>query len=186
MMKKLLLIFCTLSTLTSYSQDFEMLNFINIYRAKNGCESLIHSEDLQKIAKDQNSENILFDSVSHSHKASEIALKGCSLPATKESKQNFNNFLQKFFKIDYLEPKTESEVSTYIKLYSIYLFSTSKSHNKILLGEYNYVGFDVSIKNITNKSNTIKIGDKTYKISKFINHYKANFYVVVTFKKYNI
>ena len=50
-MKKVFFIFSLLSTMTSYSQDFEMLNFINIYRINNGCESLIYSEHLEKIAK---------------------------------------------------------------------------------------------------------------------------------------
>jgi len=182
-MKKVFFIFSLLSTMTSYSQDFEMLNFINIYRINNGCESLIYSEHLEKIAKNQNSVNILTDSVSHSHKASEISLKGCSLPVTKDKQQNFNNFLQKFFKIEYIEPKKESEVLTFIKLYSIYLFSTSKSHNKILLGEYKYIGFDVYIKNIKFVKNKITLGNKTYTIDKLINYYKTDFYVVIDIKK---
>jgi hypothetical protein len=102
---------------------------------------------------------------------------------TKDKQQNFNNFLQKFFKIEYIEPKTESEVLTFIKLYSIYLFSASKSHNKILLGEYKYVGFDVYIKNIKLVKNTISLGKKTYTIDKLINHYKSDFYVVIDIKK---
>ena len=181
-MKKILLVFCTLSSIVSYGQDYDMLNFINIYRAKNGCESVIHSEELEKIAKEQNNFNVLSDSVSHSHKASEIALKGNSLPVTKFSKDNFIVFLQKYFKLDYHEPKTDAEVLTLTKLYSIYLFSSSKSHNNILLGKYNYVGVNFLTKNIKHKSNIIKIGSKEHKLNNFISHYKIDYYVVIDFK----
>lgn len=182
-MKRLLVIICTISSLLSYGQDYDMLNFINIYRAKNGCESVIHSKDLEEIAKAQNTLNTISDSVAHSHKASEIALKGNCLPATKTSRDSFVNFLQKYFKLDYKDPKTDAEVLTLIKLYSIYLFSTSKSHNNILLGEYNYVGFDIVTNSIKYKSNVIKIGGKEYKLNNAIPHHDVNFYVVVDFRK---
>lgn len=182
-MKRLLLIICTISSLLSYGQDYEMLNFINIYRVKNGCESVIYSEDLENIAKTQNTLNTISDSIAHSHKTSEIALKGNSSPATKISRDVFTNFLQKYFKLDYKEPKTEIEALTLTKLYSIYLFSTSKSHNNILLGEYKYVGFDFVANNIKLKSNVVKIGDKEYKLNNVISHHNVNFYVVINFKK---
>lgn len=182
-MKRLLLIIFTTLSLFSYGQDYEMLNLINIYRVKNGCGALIRSIELENIAKNQNNINILSDSVSHSHKTSEIALKGNSLPSTKHNKDKFIIFLCKYFDLEYIEPKTEKEVSTLTKLYSIYLFSTSKSHNNILLSKYNYIGFDFFTKNIEYKKNLIKIGNKEYKFNKFISYHKINYYVVIDFKK---
>lgn len=181
-MKNLIIVlFITLST-SIFAQDIEMIGFINQYRSFNGKSALVWSCDLAKISKAQTAVIIKQDSLSHSHITTEIATMGTSLPSTNDEKTKFVVFLKSVFDIDYIEPKTDTDVVKYVKLYAIYMFDQSPKHKAILLGDYKSIGFDVVTSDIKFKSNVIKIGDKTIEYKNFVSHYEVNFYVVMNFK----
>jgi len=181
MMKIFIITFSCLLTILGYGQDYEMLTYINEYRLKNKLSELKYNNNLGNVAIEQNRVNVLKDSVFHSHKYSEIALMGNSLPATEKEKQDFIMFLKTFFDYEYIEPYSKSDVCRMVKLYSIYLFHNSQSHKRILLGNYTNIGLDISLKNINLKKNVVNIGDKTYTLKNTITHHKVDFFVVVNF-----
>jgi hypothetical protein len=115
--------------------------------------------------------------------APEIATMGTTLPATQDSKDKFAEFLKSTFNIDYVDPKNDSDVIKMVKLYVIYMFDKSPKHKAILLGEYKYVGFDLVIKDIKHKPNTLTINGKTIVFKNFSDYYKVMFYSVFDFKK---
>ena len=181
-MKNLIIaIFITIST-SIFAQDTEMLGFINQYRSFNGKSVLVWSCDLAKVSKAQTAVIIKQDSLSHSHVTTEIATMGTSLPSTSDEKTKFTLFLKSVFGIEYTEPKNDTDVVKYVKLYAIYMFDQSPKHKAILLGNYKSIGFDVVTNNIKFKSNVIKIGDKSVEYKNFVSHYEVKFCVVMNFK----
>jgi uncharacterized protein YkwD len=181
-MKRLLTFTLLILSLTALAQDIELMNNINTYRAYNNKPVLSWSKDAADIAKGQTSVIISQDSLSHSHLAPEIATMGTTLPATQDSKDKFAEFLKSTFNIDYVDPKNDSDVIKMVKLYVIYMFDKSPKHKAILLGEYKYVGFDLVIKDIKHKPNTLTINGKTIVFKNFSDYYKVMFYSVFDFK----
>jgi len=179
-MKKLI-IFIVLISNTLFGQDTEMFNYINIYRKHFGKKCLVISKDLTKIAIEQNKIIISDDSLSHSHKASEIAVMGESLPSSLNINLDFVIFVKSVMGITYEEPKTEDDVIKYVKLYSLYLFDKSPNHKKILLGDYTNIGFDIIIDNIKYKSNKVVVNGKTFEFKNIKSHYLVDFYCVADF-----
>jgi hypothetical protein len=180
-MKVLLYIICFLSLSNVFGQDTEMLGYINQYRKQLGKTSLVLSSDLTKISVEQTNKIITDDSLSHSHKTSEIATLGEHLPSTVDSKLEFFVFVESVMGMEYEEPKTETEVVKYVKLYCLYMFDKSPKHKKILLGDYKNVGFETVIKNITFKSNEVVINGKTVTFKNIKSHYLVDFYCVINF-----
>lgn len=176
----MVLIFLT-ATINVFAQNTEMINYINQYRVANGKKTLLISKKLTEIAENQNSINIKQDSINHSHIVSEVATMGHSLPTTNIEKDKFVRFLKNNFNITYLEPKTNEDVVKYVKLYIIFLFDSSTKHKSILLGNYKSIGVSIDIKDIEHKTNTIKIGSKTFVFENMISHYKVNFYTTIDF-----
>lgn len=179
-MKKLVIFIALLSN-TLFAQDTEMFNYINIYRKKCGEKSLVISKDLTKIAIEQNKIIITEDSLSHSHKASEIAVMGKHLPSTVDTKLDFIVFVESFMDMTYEEPKTEDNAVKYVKLYCIYLFDKSPKHKSILLGDYTNIGFDIVINNVKFKSNEFVVNGQVVKFKNIKSHYLVDFYCVADF-----
>jgi hypothetical protein len=163
------------------AQDTEMVTYVNLYRKHFKKSELKLSDKLTEIAIEQNKIIMSNDSLSHSHKASEIATMGKNLPFTYESKQQFISFL-KVLGIKYIEPKTNEEAKKYIKLYCLFLFDKSRKHKSILLGDYNKFGLDIVINSVSYKSTEMVVNGKIIKFDKIKNHYTAKFYCVVDFK----
>lgn len=182
-MKRLLTITFVILSLSASAQDIELMSIINAYRIHNNKPVLYWSKDMADIAVDQTKFIILRDSLTHSHLAPEIATMGTTLPATQENKNKFAEFLKSTFNIEYVEPTNDSDVVKMVKLYVIYMFDKSPKHKAILLGDYKYVGFDLEIKNIKHKPNTVTIGGKTIILKKFADYYEVKFYSVIDFKK---
>lgn len=182
-MKYILVIFLSFATFNLYSQDIEFMHYLNVYRKHNEKESFKWSHSLGKIASDQNKINEKQDSLSHSNKASEIAVMGNSLPSCKETKVDFIKFMKEELNLKYVEPKTNNEVAKLVKIYAIYKFHNSPKHKKILLGNYKLIGFDFVIKDINFVSNKITIGDKTVELEKFESYYEVKYFFVVNLQK---
>jgi len=176
--KGMKIIFLLILSTSLFAQDAEMLEYLNQYRISNGKDTLIWSDNLSKISTDQNQTIIKQDSLSHSHKETEIAVMGKSLPINSD---RFNDFLKNKFKIDHIHMDS-SELIKFCKLYIIYLFDSSAKHKQILLGDYNYIGFDLVIKDIEFKRETIKLGGKTISFKPTC---KVDFYSVMDLKKQN-
>ena len=181
-MKRLLTFALLILSLASSAQDIELMNLINAYRIHNHKPILYWSKDAADIAVNQTKLIILQDSLSHSHLAPEIATMGTTLPATQDSKNKFAEFLKSTFDINYVEPNNDSDVIKMVKLYVVYMFDNSPKHKAILLGEYKYIGFDLVIKDIKHKPNTITINGKTITLKKFADYYEVKFYSVFDFK----
>lgn len=179
-MKKLLIFIALLSN-TLFAQDIEMFNYINIYRKHYGKKSLVISKDLTNISIEQNKIIITEDSLSHSHKASEIAVMGEHLPSTNQITLEFSNFVESVMGMKYEEPKTEENVIKYVKLYSLFLFNKSPKHKSILLGDYVNVGFDIIMNNIKFKSNEFILNGQVVKFKNVKSHYLVDFYCVADF-----
>lgn len=179
-MKKIAILFLFLTS-TIIAQDDEMINYVNLYRKHFKKNKLTLSDNLTKIAIEQNKIIISDDSLSHSHKASEIATMGENLPFTDETKQQFISFL-KVLGIKYIEPKTNEEAKKYFKLYCLYLFDKSPKHKSILLGEYDKFGLDIVINSISYVSTETVINGKVIKLNKIKNHYHAEFFCIIDFK----
>ena len=173
-----ILLFLSVSII--FGQDTEMFNFINLYRKHNGKKELKLSTDLSKISVEQNNKIITEDSLSHSHKTSEIAVMGKNLPSTVESKLDFYLFIESLG-IKYVEPKTEEEAIKNAKLYCLFLFDKSPKHKNILLGDYTNVGFDIVIKDVIYKSNKIVVNGVETEFKKIKSHYLVKFYCVANF-----
>ncbi len=182
-MKYVLLIFLSVLTLLSFGQDIEFMHYLNAYRKHNGKETLTWSPTLGKISSDQNFNNELQDSLSHSHMGSEIATMGTCLPACKATKDDFIAFLKSEIGIEYKEPTTNREVARLVKIYAIYMFHKSPKHKKILLGNYKNVGYHFIIKDINYVSNTVTIGGETVELKKFMSYYEVKFFFVVNLQK---
>lgn len=174
--KGMKILFLLILSTSLFAQDAEMLEYLNQYRIFNGKDTLIWSNNLSKISAEQTKKIIKQDSLSHSHKETEIAVMGNSLPIQSE---RFNSFLKNQFKIDHVD---SSESIKCCKLYIIYLFDSSAKHKQILLGDYKYIGFDLVIKDIEFKRETIKLGGKTISFKPTC---KVDFYSVMDFKKRN-
>lgn len=181
-MKKIVIIIFLATSTNILAQDIEMFDFVNKYRVANGKNTLTVTKELTKIAVNQTNTIIYQDSITHSHLINEIATMGHSLPTTAATRDKFINFLLVNFNIVYVEPKIESEVVKYTKLYVIYLFDKSPVHKTILLGDYKTIGLDVVIKDIKHKTNVIIIGGKKFEYNNMINHYDVNFYSVINLK----
>ena len=179
-MKKLLIFIALLSN-TLFAQDTEMFNYINIYRKHCGKKPFVISKDLTKTAIEQNKIIITEDSLSHSHKASEIAVMGEHLPSTVDTKLDFIVFVESFMGMTYEEPKTEDNVVKYVKLYCLYLFDKSPKHKSILLGDFTNIGFDIVINNIKFKSNEVVVNGQVVKFKNIKSHYLVDFYCVADF-----
>lgn len=179
-MKKITILFLFLSSLL-IAQDAEMVKYVNIYRKHFKKNKLTLSDKLTKIAVDQNKIIIKTDSLSHSHKASEIATMGYNLPATIESKMDFFTFV-KSLGVKYVEPKTEEEAITSFKLYCLFLFDNSPMHKSILLGDYKEFGLDIVINNIKYVSTEFIVNGQVISFNKIKNHFDGNFYCVIDFK----
>ncbi len=172
------LIFITQSV---FCQDIEMLGFINKYRKQSGKKELSLSKDLTVISVEQTKKIIKDDSLSHSHKTSEIATMGKNLPSTVDSKLDFCVFVESVMGIKYEEPKTDEDVIKIVKLYCLYMFDKSPKHKSILLGDYKNVGFEIITNNIKYKSNDVTINGKVVTFKNIKNHYLVDFYCVVNF-----
>ncbi len=179
-MKKLLIIIGLLSN-SLFAQDIEMLKYISIYRKHFNKKSLVFSKDLSKISIEQTQKIIADDSLSHSHKASEIAVMGKNLPSTADSKLNFMIFVEKIMGIKYEEPKTDEDAIKHVKLYCLYLFDKSPEHKNILLGDYTNVGFEIITNNIKYKSNEFIVNGQVVKFKNIKSHYVVEFYFVANF-----
>lgn len=179
-MKTILVIFYILSVTRLFGQDIEMLDYINHYRKHNGKTELKLSKELSSISVEQNKKIMTEDSLSHSHKSSEIVTMGKNLPSTDESKNAFMSFV-KSIGLKYVEPTTNDEAIKYFKLYCLFLFDKSPKHKEILLGNYANVGLDFVVNNISYKSNEIVVNGKTVKFNKIKSHYIGKFYCVVNF-----
>jgi len=178
-MKNLLLIFVLVTT-SVFGQDVEMFNFINLYRKQNGKKELKLSESLSTISVEQNKKIVADDTLSHSHKTSEIAVMGKNLPSTMETKTNFFMFVESLG-ITYKEPRTDEEAVKYTKLYCLFLFNESPKHKDILLGDYTNIGFDLIIENVKFKSNEVVVNGQVVKFNKIKSHYTVDFYFVTNF-----
>jgi hypothetical protein len=174
--KGMKIIFLLILSTSLFAQDAEMLGYLNQYRISNGKDTFIWSNNLSKISTDQNQTIIKQDSLSHSHKETEIAVMGKSLPIHSD---RFICFLKNQFKIDHVD---SSKLIKCCKLYIIYLFDSSTKHKQILLGDYKYIGFDVVIKDIEFKQETISLGGKTISFKPTC---KVDFYSVMNLKKKN-
>ena len=181
-MKRLFTFIFLILSLAASAQDIELMSYVNAYRIHYNKPILSWSKNMTDIAKDQTQVIILQDSLSHSHLAPEIATMGTTLPATQANKDMFAEFLKTTFNIDYVEPKNDSDVNKMVKLYIIYMFDKSPKHKAILLGNYKYIGFDLVIRDIKYKPNTITIGGKTIILKKFTEYYEVKFYSVFDFK----
>lgn len=181
-MKRLFTFVLLILSLASSAQDIKLMNLINAYRIHNHKPILYWSKDAADIAVNQTKLIILQDSLSHSHLAPEIATMGTTLPATQDSKNKFAEFLKSTFDINYVEPNNDSDVIKMVKLYVVYMFDNSPKHKAILLGEYKYIGFDLVIKDIKHKPNTLTINGKTILFKNFFDYYKVKFYSVFDFK----
>lgn len=177
---KALIILILLSFNLVLAQDAEMVKFINLYRVKHGKNKLTVSEKLTKISVEQNEVIIADDSLSHSHKSDEIVVMGKNLPATDKVKSKFILFV-KSLGLKYVEPKTEYEVITNVKLYCIYLFENSPEHKKILLGEHTNIGLDIVIRDIKFKSNEMILNGQSVSFKNIKSHYNVKFYCTVNF-----
>ena len=162
------------------AQDSAMVEFINLYRIKHGKNKLTVSEKLTKISVEQNEVIIADDSLSHSHKSSEIVVMGKHLPATEKSKAMFIAFV-KSLGLEYIEPKTEAEVITNTKLYCIYLFDNSPEHKKILLDKHKNIGLNIVIRDINFKSNEMVLDGQVVKFKNIKSYYNVKFYCTVNF-----
>lgn len=178
-MKKLLFIFAFITT-TVFAQDAEMFNYINLYRKHNGKKEVKLSETLTTISVEQNKKIISEDSLSHSHKASEIAVMGENLPSTMAIKTEFYLFVESLG-LKYVDPKTDEEAITSTKLYCLFLFDKSPKHKDILLGDYTNIGFDIVINNIKFKPNEMVVNGQVVKFNKIKSHYMVDFYCVANF-----
>ena len=136
-MKKLLLIFVLISS-SVFGQDNEMLDFINLYRKHNGKKELKLSESLTSISFEQNKKIISEDSLSHSHKSSEIAVMGKNLPSTMETKTDFFMFVESLG-ITYKEPKNDEEAVKYTKLYCLFFVHTFLTFTNLIVTIFNLI-----------------------------------------------
>jgi len=184
-MKKITILIFLLASVSVFSQDTEMLGYINQYRASYGKKPLIICGELNSIAKKQVKIIETQDSLSHSKMGGivngEICDMGTSLPITQKEEKDFIDFLKTKLNISYSEPTSNVEAEKYVKLYIIYLFNTSPEHKKILLGEWKKVGFTYIIKDMKYVSNYINVLGKKYPIKNMANHYTVKFYCVVDF-----
>lgn len=168
-------------------QDNEMLNYINIYRNFHGKSSLILSEKLIKTSETQNNiiktnDSLIHTPVNNNIISGEIITKNNKLPSSKEEKNKFIFFLKQVFNINYSEPTTEKEIINYVRLYIIFMYDQSKQHKRILLGDYNNIGFNTIIENIKINSSvkTITIQSKAYSFNN-IKKFNVDFYSVIDF-----
>jgi len=182
-MKYIILAFFIFMSHVSFSQDIEFMHYLNVYRKHHNEKKFTWSPSLGKIASDQNFINEKQDSLSHSHLTSEIATMGTCLPACKTSKDEFIAFIKSEFGINYTEPKTNNEVARLVKLYAIYMFDKSPKHKKILLGNYDKIGYHFIIKDINYVPNTVTIGGETIDLKNFISYYEVKFFFVVNLQK---
>ena len=182
-MKYIFIIFFSVLSSLSFAQDIEFMHYLNVYRKHHEKKTFTWSPSLGKIASDQNFKNELQDSLSHSHLSSEIATMGTCLPACKSTKDDFIAFLKSEFGLEYKEPKTNNEVARLVKIYVIYMFDKSPKHKKILLGNYENIGYHFIIKDINYVSNTVTIGGETIELKKFMSYYEVKFFFVVNLQK---
>ena len=162
-MKKVFLLFTLLSA-SCFSQDMEMLDLINQYRAKNNVGKFIYNKELSSISKRQLNLIKEKDSVYHTDDESlqkkysgEIALFSPHIFKDKNQKEIFIKFIKQNFNFDYKEPKNETEVILLIKMLIIYDFNSSPKHKALLLNKsYRYIGFYYDISNITKEDYMIK------------------------------
>ena len=179
-MKTTLTIFYLFISFLTFAQDKEMLEYVNLYRKTNKKTELKLSNSLTNISVEQNKKIIIDDSLSHSHKSSEIVVMGKNLPSTVETKMEFYIFVESMG-IKYMEPKTDAEAIKYTKLYCLFLFDKSPNHKNILLGDYTNVGLDIVIENVKYKSNEVVVNGQVVKFNKIKSHYTVDFYCVVNF-----
>tara|TARA_B110000503_G_C7073572_1_gene381896 strand:- start:67 stop:627 length:561 start_codon:yes stop_codon:yes gene_type:complete len=166
---------------TSFSQDKELFEYINIYRETNGLKKLKWNNELLKISIKQNNDIRIYDSLFHSHKDTyENILKSNAVPNTLKMEIDFKVFCKKYFNYDYRFNSNidNDKLNSISKMYIVFLWDNSELHKNNMLREDvkigscdSFVGNDYVVFN-----NTITIGGLSRSFSNLPSHYKVEIY----------
>tara|TARA_R110000803_G_scaffold180212_1_gene242627 strand:+ start:106 stop:678 length:573 start_codon:yes stop_codon:yes gene_type:complete len=190
-MRNLINILVLFVTLTTFGQDVELFDYINVYRTKNGvgvikwdstlCDkSVSHVNTLnESISGDTvrvfHSDGFSWENVVH------VGGMGANI---KDDNKNFNIFLSKYYDVEEYDPNTvdTTKVESYIKLYMVYSWSKSQGHNKVMLMKsHKKGGCDTSIKDVHFVDNKVTLFGVT-KYTKFNPSYSSLSFGVITFE----
>jgi len=186
-MKIIVLPLLLISFLCSGAQDRELFSYINSYRTAHGLKELVWSSEMLTIAGEVCGIMSETDSLQHSGANTyEVALMGNSLPNTPEDKEKFSEFTKHYFNVEYKNIKglNYGELTTFNKMFMLYLWSSSDAHQKIILNKRVKTGAcDSKIKGVfIYIDNCIEVLNNTYCFDGIASHYAIDYNATLTIR----